>query len=480
MKQKLLHILIISHIIVFSFITSACSTVARQEKNVNNNSGSKKFDAEYTFVGGEGVEISDTVWYSDSMFQISSEKFSQDIAKLSFALSVSGFSSGDTVANWGVEGNVGREKNISTLLNKLNFKNAEFYGYNASLNNTSSKAAFAIASKKLHNTNSSLIAVIIRGGGYGAEWSDNFFVGSDDMVNHNGFANTAAYVEKYVDQYLNKHFSGKSLKLLICGYSRGAAVANLLAEKYCSKKIGDIFAYTFATPNTTTAKTSDLYGNGIFNIINPYDTVTSIPPVEWGFGKFGTNIVFPLHDNSEDVKILYENVGSYYESLTGKTISYTDGDVIKSLTDAILSLTNGRGEFNRIYEPVFRDMAEYSNHKELKNNKWVKPKFSDYVIEKYGDRARKALKALSDNSMIISIDEIGIELPRHLNNFMVLANIHSVPQPDESQISQMPVRVLSDLLLAFKEETITAVSAPHYPEVYLSWLKSCDISQFIS
>ena len=73
---------------------------------------------------------------------------------------------------------------------------------------------------------------------------------------------------------------------LVTGHSLGAAVANLLAEhliscdntNHCpgSRKIEDIYAYTFATPKTVKNKPGKDYKN-IFNILNNNDIVPLIP-----------------------------------------------------------------------------------------------------------------------------------------------------------------------------------------------------------
>lgn len=111
---------------------------------------------------------------------------------------------------------------------------------------------------------------------------------------------------------------------LVTGYSLGAAVANLVAEhlnscdntNHCpgSRKIEDIYAYTFATPKTENDITKyDVTKNqNIFNILNNNDIVTFVPTnfskPNWfdnGWTRYGRDfrITMPLYLNSRFLKM---------------------------------------------------------------------------------------------------------------------------------------------------------------------------------
>lgn len=110
---------------------------------------------------------------------------------------------------------------------------------------------------------------------------------------------------------------------LVTGHSLGAAVANLVAEhlnscdntNHCpsSRKIEDIYAYTFATPKTEDdIKKYDVTKNqNIFNILNNNDIVTFVPTnfskPNWsdnGWTRYGRDfrITMPLYLNSRFIK----------------------------------------------------------------------------------------------------------------------------------------------------------------------------------
>lgn len=111
---------------------------------------------------------------------------------------------------------------------------------------------------------------------------------------------------------------------LVTGHSLGAAVANLVAEhlnscdntNHCpgSRKIEDIYAYTFATPKTENDITKyDVTKNqNIFNILNNNDIVTFVPTnfskPNWsdnGWTRYGRDfrITMPLYLNSRFLKM---------------------------------------------------------------------------------------------------------------------------------------------------------------------------------
>lgn len=166
------------------------------------------------------------------------------------------------------------------------------------------------------------------------EWLSNFDIGSEQSYytgsstdwatkeNHKGFdvaANRAIEIlQKYFATFGASGIAG-NVVVGINGYSRGAAIANIVASKFYSSDydLGDnaaCFAYTFATPATTTAENSEEY-NYIHNVINNDDIITSIPTSAMGFHRYGQDIVFDLDDES------MSEAKEIYNTITGKTFS---------------------------------------------------------------------------------------------------------------------------------------------------------------
>jgi hypothetical protein len=206
--------------------------------------------------------------YKDSYFSGSALKLNTDLMKLSLGVARSAYSSAAALAHWSEDGDFGREKNIAGAFKLLGFTwEDQYINYDVSLNDNSSKVAFALGRKVIAGVDKpyTLVACIVRGGAYGAEWGDNFRI-SDNSKYHYGFNSAATKVQASLYDYLadlkEKGDIVGDIKLWITGYSRGAAVANLLAAKIDDSpalniKKENVFAYTFATPQGVLASAVD-------------------------------------------------------------------------------------------------------------------------------------------------------------------------------------------------------------------------------
>ncbi|MBR3504096.1 MAG: hypothetical protein IKO07_07615 [Clostridia bacterium] len=122
-------------------------------------------------------------------------------------------------------------------------------------------------------------------GDYSLDYAENFFLAADDIL-----ATHADYIDAL-----------ESPVFLLTGHSRGAAVANILGAKLTDRfGAENVFAYTFATPRTVRGD-YPAYDN-IFNIINPTDIVTYLPFPQWGFERYGVDLVLPI-DEADDALI---------------------------------------------------------------------------------------------------------------------------------------------------------------------------------
>ncbi len=180
-----------------------------------------------------------------------------------------------------------------------------------------------------------LLAIVPRGTGYTLEWAGNMTVGGGNM--HEGFKAARDEVLRFVKQYINKNDVNGSLKIWLPGYSRGAAVSNLVAGFLAGGGISyfgsgvqiepeDIYCYSIATPanvkngiskkeelsvggkrsgadysNDTEGAAFEYNGEGalhisgkeyggIINIIASNDPIPLLPPKEWGFTRYGRTI----------------------------------------------------------------------------------------------------------------------------------------------------------------------------------------------
>lgn len=220
---------------------------------------------------GNSTSNNATFIYRDSYFENASNVFNKDLAMFMFGASVS---------------NDGTDKS-STYFTDLGFEKATVYP-NAKADYQD--IYYTIAEKNI--TDYKLIVVSVRGVGYGAEWSGNFEVGNAN--NHTGFTNAKEIVLNGLKNYISSiNYSG-NYKIALTGYSRGGAVANVLADSLLKMEDKltaneNVYAYTFNTPKGLLKENAVAYDN-VFNIINEADIISLIAPEEYGFARCGRDI----------------------------------------------------------------------------------------------------------------------------------------------------------------------------------------------
>ena len=153
----------------------------------------------------------------------------------------------------------------------------------------------------------SLVLVVIRGTAGRQEWLSNANVADstqDRQRYHEGFEKSARLILQDLTAYMANHgLDAATTRFLVTGHSRGAAVANLLAAfmDRGGYTAGNIYAYTFATPNSCSdvAERAAARYRNIFNIVNPEDVVPQVPFIKgsWGYGSFGRTLLLPTANN---------------------------------------------------------------------------------------------------------------------------------------------------------------------------------------
>ena len=175
-----------------------------------------------------------------------------------------------------------------------------------------SSVGYVIAHKTItvNGVNRSLVVVPFRGTSHAAGWPTNLasFVQREE-TGFLGAANDAGvFLAKYIQDY-----SLTNPIVLLTGHSKGAAVANVLADKLNTGGVAgvnasDVYAYTFATVNVKT--NVDTSYENIFNILNKEDGFTygflgkesALCPGNWG--RHGLNarveMDYPAKRNTTD------------------------------------------------------------------------------------------------------------------------------------------------------------------------------------
>ncbi len=280
-------------------------------------------------------------YYNDSFFDASSWSYNHDLARMSMSLAMSAFTKGGTQGfNEHVDvSEYSRNEllelppgNVVELMQNCGFtKIAVNEDYLLTIDygpvNDGNNIGVCIGAKTLEEEDTYLIAVAVRGGGYGCEWIGDFNAYNPNHYSyHIGFEIAASEVISQLRDYISENSIVGKLKIWICGYSRGAATANLAAAKVadgalnglgCTLNSTDLFGYMFETPQGTknpNAKASQY--NGIWNVINPIDAVTYVAMDDWGYTRYGHDMKLP---SQYLIAKLYD---AYYYEVLGKFNEY--------------------------------------------------------------------------------------------------------------------------------------------------------------
>ncbi len=237
--------------------------------------------------------------YSDELFTRSGYTYRQDLAEMSLGLAFAAFSSKDAQ----YEGSYATgNRNFVSMAEQCGFENIQS---NAWMFRPAEADSIGIscASKTIRDNGGSytLIAVGVRGNNYHAEWGGNARL--DAAGEHKGFALGRDQVLDYLRSYIADTGITGRVKIWIAGYSRSAAVANMvggaLDDGYglgagVSLSPHDLYCYCFEPPMGAMKEQVQgrVYEN-IQNIVNPNDLVTYVVFDSWDFARYGVDRVVP-------------------------------------------------------------------------------------------------------------------------------------------------------------------------------------------
>lgn len=258
------------------------------ESDTSNVSGTFK----YAGMMNNKVDAEAEYYYRDDYFRSSSEVYNPSLATMSLCLELSTWSSYEEKV-W-----ANKTKNVRALLDEIGF---EAYAQNDLWSSAPTTNSIGVVAARKQIDDSTLIALVIRGGGYGGEWGGNLLVGEKNV--HEGFAIARDQVLKFLKSYIKGQQITGRIKLWIVGYSRGGAVANMVGsylnhmdvyEKMSMFPDGklatsDMYCYTFEAPQGTIKLNSSYKDLNIHNIVNANDVVTLLAPSGWGFVRANTN-----------------------------------------------------------------------------------------------------------------------------------------------------------------------------------------------
>ena len=276
------------------------------------------------------MDIEHEYYYSDSFFAHSSIQYDHQLALATLGMVTAAFNTWASDAKYWVNGDVGREDSLDAAYTKLGFADVKYRYYDVDVGRAGDFVGWSTARKTitLNGKRTTIVALILRGGGYGGEWVSNLHTGAGHA--HSGFIIPVHEVFADLKNYLAAAQQKGELgvvKLWMGGYSRGAAVANLLAARVNRELSGlereNVFVYTFATPvalgpqdypdlqqdydnnHNADGSLKESWGeSNIFNIISSGDIVPHLLPEEWGFHRNGNDRFLPSTRNEEELEDL--------------------------------------------------------------------------------------------------------------------------------------------------------------------------------
>lgn len=274
------------------------------------------------YASGHGENDHDyeaTFTYSDELFTKSGYTYRQDLAEMSLGLAFAAFSSKDSQYS---DNYATGNRNFVSMAKQCGFENIQSNKWMFQPAETDS-IGINCASKTIRDNGGSytLIAVGVRGNNYHAEWGGN--VRLDATGEHKGFALGRDQALDYLRSYIADTGISGRVKIWIAGYSRSAAVANMVSGALdngyslgegVSLSPHDLYCYCYETPMGTTKNQVQgrLYDN-IQNIVNANDLVTYVPFDSWDFARYGVDHVVPTKGDDNYLNYKAKMLREFYQ-----------------------------------------------------------------------------------------------------------------------------------------------------------------------
>lgn len=321
--------------------------------------------------------------YSDTFFSHPSTQYDHQLALVTLGMVGAAFNTWASDAKYWANESVGRENSLEAAYTTLGFGDVQYHYYDIDVGAAGDFVGYSMARKTitLNGKRTTIAALILRGGGYGGEWVSNLHTGAGHA--HSGFIIPVHEVFNALKSYLaeaQKQGELGLVKLWMGGYSRGAAVANLLAARLSKELPGlakeNIFVYTFATPvalgwedypdlqqdydnnhNADGTLKSSWGESNIFNLISSGDIVPHLMPEEWGFHRNGNDRFLPSTRNEKELADLNEmgrSFGPTALDFSWLAVTRDTNGVILEMEDYFVSREN----YHEKYEAALMDMIQ--------------------------------------------------------------------------------------------------------------------------
>lgn len=357
-------------IFIFSFIIFQESVFAKNKNSAEIITGTYQFSA----IEGNNKQNQNTFIYKDSDFTKSSFKGSKSLEVLSIQVAAASLSwYGPELDKYEIDSSQ-NDYNIKNFLNEMKFNNLESNKYYNSEKKENSVGVI-IGHKTIIQDGKeyTLLAIIPRSAGYKQEWVGNFTIGDGNI--HEGFKSARDEILRFTKKYIEKNNIKGDIKVWTTGYSRGAAISNMVGGFFAGGGIDyfgnsvritpeDVYCYTIGTPSSikngidknielsvsanrsgkdytndtigeafnytkggTVSVNNSVY-NGIRNIISSDDAFPLLPPEQWGFTRYGKVIssdegLYSEEEMLKELKSISEYIYGAYTN-DGKRIEFSE------------------------------------------------------------------------------------------------------------------------------------------------------------
>ena len=460
-----------------------------------------------TFKSSSKTFIGETSFlYDENDFSDSAYVYRHSLSKMSLRLALAAFSDKS-------DGYEKQYKNALDLMGKLGFNNI-FHNKSYEEKPTTNSVGVIVGNKKIQfeNGEHTLIAVAIRGGEYEAEWGGNFNIGDGEL--HEGFKIARDEVLAFLSDYVKKNDISGDIKIWITGYSRGAAVTNLIAAylddntMFFGENVNltpeNIYSYCFESPSTVkNLKKKDVYNN-IFNILNRRDIVTMLPLEKWDYSRYGkiyylpsaeTNIDYPELESrmynvyrtyiSEELKSATLSPRPFYEC----SFSWSSTDGVYLIGKQSTDLSRTEKYLNEITDELARVYVSPESY--TKNHQDAFVSFGECIIgegktaeffETFINELSGSFTSSDVASIALSImfgGSIGDIIKNNFHSAIDSAALKmDIPINDDvaDTLYVMSENLMSGHRLENLIGNIELLSEGHYPELCLAWLDTTDDS----
>ena len=329
-------------------------------------------DYQYSAIEGNNIQNHNTFIYKDSDFTKSSFKGSKSLEVLSIQVASASLSwYGPDLDVYEVD-TKNNAYNIDNFLKAMEFLDVESNKY-YNLEKKENSIGVIVGHKTIIQDGKkyTLIAIIPRSAGYKQEWAGNFTIGNSSI--HQGFKDARDEVLRFTKYYLNKYNISGDLKIWTAGYSRGAAISNLVGgffagggEVYFNNvniKPENVYCYTIGTPKSIKDNVSKNIVLSVSGKRNEIDYINDSDGENFVYTKGGV-VSLKSEDYNGIRSIVYDN--DAFAFLAPKAWGFSNYGLDISSSKGLISEEKAIKELKRISENVYNLVIENGKFKEFK------------------------------------------------------------------------------------------------------------------